>query len=65
MKTLWQLFWSFARIGVCTFGGGYAFLVHGFRSKLYRFVRAELMEPSDSENIYAELNELYDYKLTY
>ncbi len=37
----------------------------GLRSKLYRFVRAELFDPSDIENIYAELNELYDYKLTY
>ena len=26
MKQLWKLFWSFARIGVCTFGGGYAML---------------------------------------
>ncbi len=26
MKQLWELFWSFARIGVCTFGGGYAML---------------------------------------
>ena len=37
----------------------------GLRSKLYRFVRAELFDPSDIENIYAELNDLYDYKLTY
>lgn len=25
-KTLWQLFWTFARIGAMTFGGGYAML---------------------------------------
>jgi chromate transporter len=26
MKELWELFWTFARIGVMTFGGGYAML---------------------------------------
>lgn len=26
MKLLWQLFWSFAKIGAMTFGGGYAML---------------------------------------
>ncbi len=26
MKLLWSLFWTFARIGVMTFGGGYAML---------------------------------------
>ncbi|MGN0974560.1 MAG: chromate transporter [Gemmiger sp.] len=26
MKELWDLFWTFARIGVLTFGGGYAML---------------------------------------
>jgi len=35
MKQLWQLFWSFAKIGVCTFGGGYAMLP---------FIQAEIVE---------------------
>jgi chromate transporter len=35
MKKLWQLFWSFAKIGVCTFGGGYAMLP---------FIQAEIVE---------------------
>ena len=26
MNLFWDLFWTFARIGVCTFGGGYAML---------------------------------------
>ena len=26
MKKLWTLFWTFAKVGVCTFGGGYAML---------------------------------------
>ena len=26
MKELWELFWAFAKVGVMTFGGGYAML---------------------------------------
>ncbi|MBQ4527450.1 MAG: beta-lactamase family protein [Clostridia bacterium] len=37
----------------------------GIRSMLYRFVRAELFDKSDFDNIYKTLEELYDYKLTY
>ncbi len=37
----------------------------GLRSMLYRFVRAELIDNSDFENIYADLKDLYNYNLTY
>ena len=26
MSSYWELFWTFAKVGVCTFGGGYAML---------------------------------------
>lgn len=48
MKTLWQLFWSFARIGVCTFGGGYAMLP---------FIQAEIVEKKK----WATNEEIMDY----
>ena len=38
--------------------------VQGLRSRLFRFVRAELFDQADIENIYKEINELYDYNLT-
>ena len=37
----------------------------GLRSKLYRFVRAELIDNSEFESVYKDLKDLYDYKLTY
>ena len=37
----------------------------GLRSKLYRFVRAELVDNGEFEKLYSELNELYNYNLTY
>ncbi len=37
----------------------------GLRSQLYRFVRAELFDNNDFEEIYKDLKDLYDYKLTY
>lgn len=37
----------------------------GIRSMLYRFVRAELFDHSDFENIREELKRLYNYSLTY
>jgi len=37
----------------------------GLRSLLYRFVRAELFDAGDFEELYAELKNLYDYDLTY
>lgn len=37
----------------------------GLRTKLHRFVRAELFDNSDFESIYKELKDLYDYNLTY
>ena len=48
MKQLWQLFWSFARIGVCTFGGGYAMLP---------FIQAEIVEKKK----WATNEEIMDY----
>jgi len=37
----------------------------GLRSLLYRFVRAELVDQGEFEAIYEELEQLYDYQLTY
>ncbi|MBO5008206.1 MAG: beta-lactamase family protein [Clostridia bacterium] len=37
----------------------------GLRSMLYRFVRAELIDNSEFENLYKDLKDLHDYKLTY
>ena len=37
----------------------------GLRTKIYRFVRAELIENGEVEDLYQELRELYDYNLTY
>lgn len=37
----------------------------GLRSMLYRFVRAELIDNNEFESIYKDLEDLYDYKLTY
>jgi len=37
----------------------------GLRSMLYRFVRAELIDSSEMEGLYKELEDLYDYKFTY
>ncbi len=37
----------------------------GLRSKLYRFVRAEIIDNSEFEDLYKDLKELYDYNLTY
>ncbi len=37
----------------------------GLRSMLYRFVRAELIDNSDFEDIFKDLKELYNYNLTY
>ncbi len=48
MKQLWQLFWSFAKIGVCTFGGGYAMLP---------FIQAEIVEKQG----WATNEEITDY----
>ena len=48
MKRLWELFWSFARIGVCTFGGGYAMLP---------FIQAEIVEKKG----WATNEEITDY----
>lgn len=48
MKQLWDLFWSFAKIGVCTFGGGYAMLP---------FIQAEIVEKKG----WAENEEIVDY----
>ena len=48
MKVLWNLFWSFARIGVCTFGGGYAMLP---------FIQAEIVEKKK----WATNEEIMDY----
>ena len=39
--------------------------VHGLRSMLYRFVRAELIDNSEFEGLYEELEDLYNYKLIY
>lgn len=39
--------------------------VQGVRSKIYRFVRAELIDNGDYGDLEKELAELYDYKLTY
>jgi len=39
--------------------------VQGVRSKIYRFVRAELIDDGDYGDLEKELAELYDYKLTY
>jgi len=35
------------------------------RSKLYRFVRAELIDNSEFDSLYKDLKDLHDYKLTY
>ncbi len=37
----------------------------GIRSMLYRFIRAELLDNSEFENIQNDLKKLYDYNLTY
>jgi len=37
----------------------------GLRSMLYRFVRADILDKNDLENIYEELKSLHDYNLTY
>lgn len=37
----------------------------GLRSKLYRFVRAELIDNNEFESLYKDLEDLHDYKLTY
>ena len=37
----------------------------GLRSKIYRFVRAEMIDNSEFESLYKELKDLYDYNLTY
>ncbi len=37
----------------------------GLRSMIYRFVRAELIDNSEFEDIYKALKDLHDYKLTY
>lgn len=37
----------------------------GLRSMLYRFVRAELIDNREYEDLYKDLQELHDYKLTY
>lgn len=37
----------------------------GLRSMLYRFVRAELIDNNEFERVYKDLEDLYDYKLTY
>jgi CubicO group peptidase (beta-lactamase class C family) len=39
--------------------------VQGLRSMLYRFVRAELLDNSDFEDLYKSLDDLYNYNLTY
>ena len=39
--------------------------VQGLRSMIFRFVKAELLDPADTDNIEAELKKLYDYSLTY
>ena len=39
--------------------------VQGLRSMLYRFIRAEMFDNSDFEEIDKLLEKLYDYKLTY
>ena len=39
--------------------------VQGLRSQFYRFVRAEMLDNSDFEELNKTLEELYDYKLTY
>lgn len=39
--------------------------VQGLRSTIYRFVRAELLDDSEFEKIYKDLNDLHNYKLTY
>ncbi len=39
--------------------------VQGLRSLIFRFVRAELIDPADIDSIGAELKKLYDYDLTY
>ena len=39
--------------------------VQGIRSMLYRFVRAEMIDNSEFEEIYETLKELHDYNLTY
>ena len=37
----------------------------GIRSLLYRFVRAELIDNKEFEDLYKDLKELYNYNLTY
>ena len=37
----------------------------GMRTMLYRFIRAELLDNSEFEDIYNSLKDLYDYNLTY
>jgi len=37
----------------------------GLRSMLYRFARAELIDNNEFESVYKDLEDLYDYKLTY
>lgn len=37
----------------------------GLRNMLYRFVRAELLDPAELDGVYEELERLHEYKLTY
>lgn len=39
--------------------------VQGLRSTVYRFVRAELFDKSELDDIYGDLKDLYNYSLTY
>ncbi len=39
--------------------------VQGLRSMLFRFVKAELLDPDDIDNIKEHLEKLYNYSLTY
>ena len=37
----------------------------GLRNMLYRFVRAELLDPAELDGVYEDLERLHEYKLTY
>ena len=39
--------------------------VQGLRSMLYRFVRAELIDHRELDDLYKDLKELHNYNLTY
>ena len=39
--------------------------VQGLRSMLYRFIRAELIDQGELEELHKDLKELYHYDLTY